>query len=348
MSATMIKVKGIWHYRFQVAGRRVQRSTREASKGRAETVADRAYKDAVVRANGGEPVPTLRELGRAWLEIHRPVASNHHVKGVETLLRLHLYGLGDKKIGDITTEDVELARNEHLKTRKPATANHWLAYLKLLTMWAVNRGILDKAPWKVKMLKVQKKPRPTLPLDIAHAWFAAVDAASASRPAIGTAVRLMFGLGLRESEVITARWEWIDWQRGTYTPGKTKGKEADPVPMPPWLRERIEPLRQPEGMIVCQADGQPFASGFARDAMRKANAACKVKGITPHRLRGTFATLLSESGVPIQTIKAVMRHKSFLTTMGYLEKNLDLAVGAQINIAQKAGLDGAKVANDSA
>jgi integrase/recombinase XerC len=61
------------------------------------------------------------------------------------------------------------------------------------------------------------------------------------------------------------------------------------------------------------------------------------KGITPHRLRGTFATMLSEAGVPIQPIRKVMRHKSAMTTMAYLEKGLDTAVTAQHDIAEKIG-----------
>jgi len=70
-----------------------------------------------------------------------------------------------------------------------------------------------------------------------------------------------------------------------------------------------------------QPDGKAFASGFARQAIRRANDTCAIKGITPHRLRGTFATLMSEACVPIQTVQRVMRHKSFTTTMGYLDKN---------------------------
>jgi integrase len=337
MSATVFKKGRIWHFRFQVAGARVQRSTRMTSKAKAEEIAGREYAAAVVRANGGEPVPTLDELAHAWIVVHRPVSSSAHVKSVETFRRLHMYKLGAKPIGDITTEDVELARIEHLATHKPASANHWLRILKLLTMWAVKRGILASLPWKVSMLKVQKRPRAILPLDVARAWFDAVDETTKRLPAIGTAVRLMFGLGLRESESLTARWEWIDWQRQTYTPGITKGREAEPVPMPAWLREHLEPGRRTEGLIVAKPDGQAFAPGFARQAMQQANRACSIKGITPHRLRGTFATLLSEAGVPIQTIQKVMRHKNFATTVGYLEKNIGLAAKAQEQIGQIAG-----------
>jgi len=337
MSANVFKQGDTWHYRFQVAGVRTQRSTRMKNRKRAEEVAQREYDAAVVRANGGQPVPTLEQLIEVWIAVHRPVASAAHIRSVDTFRRLHLYDLGDRRIDAITTAHVELARNLHLHDHKPASANHWLRILKLLTMWAVKRGTLAAPPWRVAMLKVQKRPRATLALDVAKPWFDAVDDAAKRAPAIATAVRLMFGLGLRESECASARWEWVDWQRATYTPGITKGREAEPVPMPAWLVEHLAPQRKAHGLIVVKEDGAEFKSGFARQVMRKANGTCALQGITPHRLRGTFATLLSEAGVPVQTIQRVMRHKSPVTTMGYLEKNLELAVRAQEQIGANVG-----------
>ena len=211
MSANVFKKGDTWHYRFQVAGVRTQRSTRMKSRRRAEEVAQREYDAAVVRANGGQPVPTLEQLIEVWIAVHRPVASAAHIRSVDTFRRLHLYDLGDRRIDAITTAHVELARNLHLHDHKPASANHWLRILKLLTMWAVKREILAASPWRVKMLKVQKKPRAFLPIDVARTWFDAVDEATQRSPSVGTAVRLMFGLGLRESEAASARWEWTDW-----------------------------------------------------------------------------------------------------------------------------------------
>jgi integrase len=348
MSATVFKKGRIWHFRFQVAGARVQRSTRLTSKGRAEEIAQREYAAAVVRANGGQPVPTLDELAGMWIVVHRPAASAAHIRSVETFRRLHMYDLGAKRIGEISTADVELARGLHLQTHAPSSANHWLRILKLLTMWAVKREILAGSPWRMKMLKVQKKPRPFLPVDVARTWFDAVDAATKQAPGKAVAVRLMFGLGLREGETLSARWEWFDWERLTYTPGITKGREAEPVPMAVWLRDYLAPMRQAEGPVVVKANGEAFRAGFTRQVLRQANTACSIKGITPHRLRGTFATLLSEEGVPIQTIQRVMRHKSHATTMGYLEKNLDTAARAADRIGEKVGFGGAKVAHELA
>lgn len=338
MSVTVFKVGAIWHYRFQVGRRRVQRSTRERARVRAEPVAQSAYLDAVQRSNGGEPIPSLHTLIDHWHELRARHASAAHVRSVETFARLHLHGLGEKIICDIDTTTVERARNEHLKTHNFASTNHWLRVLKLLVNWAVKREILPRLPWSVSMLPVQKRPRAILPLSAALVWFDAVDKVSARAPGIAAAVRMMLWLGLRESEAISARWEWIDWQRSTYTPGITKGKEADPLRMPAWLIEYLRPMRQAEGLIACHSDGKRYNSGFARAAIRTANGICSTKGITPHRLRGTIATLMSEEGVPVQTVQKFLRHKDVRTTMAYLERNMDRIDTAQHDIAKKIGM----------
>lgn len=337
MTWRVLKVGKVWHYRFQVALERVQKSTREKVKWRAEEAAQRAYDAAVVRTNGGEPVPTLAELVADWLAVHKPVVSHAHARSVDTFARLHQYDLGGLAINALSTEHVELARIEHLKTHAPSSANHWLRILKLVVKWAVTREVISRMPWKVPMLKVQKKPRSILPIAVAAFWFAEVDRA-ARDPGAGVAARLMLFLGLRESEATGALWEWIDWERATYTPGKTKGREAEPLPMPAWLVDYLTPLRKESGLIAAKKDGAQFGPGFARKAMLSANVVCKTKGITPHRLRGTIATLLSEAGVPIQTIQKFLRHKSPLTTMAYLEKNMDLAAHAQNTITAKIGM----------
>lgn len=339
MSIDVFRVGRVYHYRFQVRPfGRVQRSTRLTDKGKAMAVAERAYADAVTRANGGDPIPTLAVLLADWQTVRAAHSSAHHVRSVETFGRLHMHGMAELLISDIDTYTVERARSIHLQTHNHASTNHWLRVLKLLVNWAVKRNILRRLPWDVAMLAVQKRPRTILPLSTALEWFAAVDRAASKSPGISTAVRLMLWMGLRESEAITARWEWIDWQRCTYTPGKTKGREADALPLPRWLRDHLAPGRRPEGLIATQPDGEPFAPGFSRAAIKAANTACATKGITPHRLRGTIATVMSEDGVPVQSVQAYLRHKDVRTTMAYLEKNMDLITTAQDRIGEKVGL----------
>lgn len=336
MTCNVFRVGRIWHYRFQIGKVRVQKTTHERNRDLAEAVAKRIYADAIIRENGGQVIPTLSALIAEWVMVRAPTASASHRRNIDTFSRQHLYDLGDLPVSALSTLHIELARNEHLKTRAPASANHWLRNMKLIVNWAVNRDIIPKLPWQVKMLPVQKRPRVTLPIDTAKRWLDAIDAAT-TRNTVGTAVRLMFGLGLRESEAASARWEWIDVQRGTYTPGITKGKEAEPVSMPHWLIAHLAPIQQCVGLIAPRRNGTQHTPGYARRAMESANMTCDLQGITPHRLRGTFATLLAEHGVPIQEIQRVMRHKSPLTTMAYLERSRHSTARAQNDIGERIG-----------
>jgi integrase len=333
----LFRVGAVWHYRFRVGGRRVQRTTGERSRGKAEEIAFKAYRRERAVKDGGGPVPTLAQLAETWLSVHRATASSAHVRAVATFARAHLYDLGKVRVDRIRTEDVEAARIAHLSGRSPATANHWLRILKLLFHWAFKRDVIDRIPWRVKMQKLQKKPRTILPTAKASEWLSQVDLAAGKRVSIAAAVRLMLGLGLRESEALSARWEWIDWERSIYTPGATKGREAEAVPMPQWLFEYLEPRKAAQGLIAPGPYGSAYTPGRTRAVIRSANTACGTPGVTPHRLRGTFATLLSEAGVPVQDIQKVMRHKDPVTTMGYLELDTKRAAEAQERIAGKMG-----------
>ena len=323
-------VGSTWHYRFQRNGVRVQKTTKTTSRGRAEQIAWAAYTEEMM-------VPTLSDLTRAWIDIHEMIVSRAHLRAVEFFLRRHTYHLGTMRIDQIQTGDVETARNLHRKQYSEATTNLWLRILKLLFHWARERKVITEIPWKVKMIRLQKKPRAILPVAKAGEWLAAVDQVVGKRSGLALAIRMMLGLGLRESEALGARWEWIDWERSAYTPGKTKGKEATPLDVPKWLLDYLEPLKETAGLLITSPRGGAYSSGITRTVFQKANVASGVVGLTAHRLRGTYASRLAELGVPIHDIQRAMRHKDLKTTVGYLEENAGRVAIAQEEIARRMG-----------
>ena len=72
--------------------------------------------------------------------------------------------------------------------------------------------------------------------------------------------------------------------------------------------------------------------------MVAANSECGTPGITPHRLRGTCLTRMSREGVPLPDIQKFGRHKSPLTTLGYIEEDQQLVRIAQGEISSAQGL----------
>ncbi len=331
----------VLHYRFYVGGRRIQRSTHETSRARAEEIAFMAYRQQRLVIDGRGPVPTLSELADAWLRVHAGSKSPSHLRAVATFVRLHLYGMGPIPINRLSAKILEDARAQHAKGRRPASVNHWIAILGLLLRWAVARGWISEAPFHLKKQRLQKKPRITLPSTKVQEFLAAVDEAAGKRKALTTAIRLLLGLGLRESEALSARWEWLDWDRMVFVHGETKNRLAEPIPLPPWLAKYLYSLRRTEGLIVRSPHGGRYSRGATRDLLKRAGAACSTPGISPHRLRGTFATLLSEAGTPAQTIQRMLRHRDLATTAHYLEYDIAQAVAGQEKVAAKMGFGAA-------
>jgi len=342
---SMFKVHEIWHYRFQVDQLRRQRSTRERTKELAQPIAEHALEAALARARGEEPEPTLRGLVEQWLKAHTLEKSPARVASMEVFGRLHYGPLMDLPLREIGFKQVQAARNAYLAHHARSSANTWRNCLRTLFGWALAMKMIREIPWKISPLKVQRKPKVTLPVARADEWLATVDRLSAHDPGLGLVVRICFTLGLRVNEAIAAQWQWLDWQRHTYTPGVTKGLEAWARPLPPELLDLLRPMAAPWGHMVPCRTGHPITDQRVRYLIARVNKACGIIGVTPHRLRGTYATLLSEAHVPVQDIQRALGHKDVKTTMNYLEVDLDRIARGQDAIAQrrkKAGRENGK------
>lgn len=118
--------------------------------------------------------------------------------------------LGNRRLDRLTNGDVFRVRSNMLTAgRAPVTVNDMLKILKLLVNFAVKQDLLKALPFKVEFLKVQKKPRPVLGGKRVSEFFAAVDQ-EARNPHVHVMLRVMVGLGMRETEVRGMRWEWFD------------------------------------------------------------------------------------------------------------------------------------------
>jgi len=366
------RIKGIFHYRFQVGGVRVQKSTGTKVQGQANAIAAAAYKDAELRAQGKEPIPTLGDLRTRWLTAHiAPAVSLGHWRNVNDW---DSHGMDEVKIDRLSTELVTLAREKHrqghidrvapgkeppapdapLVPRAQASVDGWMRVINLLMGWAIKCKIITARPYEIKLPRAQKTPKKVLPLPMVKAWLDAVGA-NARNPQVYTAAALMVGLGLRESEALGARWEWVNWQDRTFIPGRmvglqftTKGKEADPLDLPDWLHDHLLQLRGDTprlGLIlpwkeIGPDDAQvevPHPKNFTRRAMASACADLGIKGVTAHRARGTWITHLLRQGTPLPEVQEMARHKSKSTTLDYYEQSSEVKREAQKKLAKGMG-----------
>jgi integrase len=335
------KVGDTWHFCFTINRKQFHGSTRAHDLQTAKKVLEEKRREAIL----GKALPpptmlTVAELVEDWLHARRASASEKHIQSVELMTRLWvLPRIGKLAINTVTTGVILEVRAKLLEAgRSVATANHLLRVMKLLWNHAVAAGFIDLVPFKVKMLRAQRKPRPTVPASRVPEFMAAVRAQSQS-PQVAVMLMVMLGLGLREAEVLGMRWLWLNLDQHTYTVGKAKGKEARVLPVPTWLwNELLTMPKTLNGLVFPGETGKPHHPHFCRKVLARVCKEMGLVGVTQHRLRSTFASLHAETGTPITEIQGMLGHKNILTTMLYVETSLDAKRKAQDALTQRLGL----------
>lgn len=334
------KVGDFWHFSLKVNGERLHGSTKAKDLPTARRVLEGKRRQLLDGQCGKGLVPFLGEVLKAWLEVHRAIHSLKHCREVQSVTgNWILPAVGTRRVDKITTKDVQELRSRMLEAgRSPVTTNDALKILKLLLNFAVKRGHLKQIPAQFEFLRVQKRPRPTIPCANIRAFINAIDE-EARNPHVRVIIRVMVGLGLRESEALGMRWEWFDMIQRTYVVGKSKGKEARVLPVPDWLWDSIFAMPKPLSEWVFPAeDGKPHRAQFCKKILQRVCKKLGLGNVTQHRLRATFATLHAESGTPITEIQGMLGHKNIQTTMIYVEQNMEAKRRAQDCLSQKLGL----------
>ncbi len=339
--AGLSKVGPYWHYNVKVNGQRAHGSTRATDLATAKKILDEKRRELLEGQHRiVSRIPTLKALYDTWAHAHASVHSRSHLTTVECIFRRWIAeSLGSKLVDQIHTSDILRMRAEQLaKGCSPRYANNALQVLKLLLNFAVKLRHLKEVPFEIAPLRIQKKPRVTIPAPRLAEFLTAVDQ-EARNPHVRTILRVMVGLGLREGEALGMRWEWFDPENHTYIVGKAKGKEARVLPIPSWLWVVLQSMPKTLSPWVFPAeDGKPHRSQFCKKALHRVCVKLGLGNVTQHRLRATFASLHAEAGTPVTEIQGMLGHKNISTTMIYVETSLAAKRLAQDSLSQKLGL----------
>jgi integrase len=263
----------------------------------------------------------LDTRGRSVSDEHR-IAAEKSREVLKPLLKLPL--------PQVTTAQVENWRSDYLKGRSPATVNMVTRYLKLFVRWAMKDKLIKEMPYSVKMLTEDEKARPIVEKDQHDAFIGALTRLNPQIPAAATFTMM---LGVREAEMLNARWEWLTSEVYDVR-SKTKSKKHRVISAPQRLHTalgwmltymalaRKEPLpvqRPPRGLIFPGKEGKPHSRGWLNKALKRGAIAIGVPTLGIHRLRGTFATLHLRKNTPLKEVQEMMGHWTSLTTLGYQE-----------------------------
>lgn len=326
---------GIYLYCFRVGGKQFKGTTgtpnlREAKKILAQKRADILE----------PPVLTTQKLVDRWLLDHTGVVSDHHYRSVKGCASTWIIPeFKSKKIDAIQSEDIISLRASILEAgRSRETVNHVLRVVRLLWSYGVRMSLLETVPFEVKTLRVQRKPRPVVPLLKCKEFLATLDQ-EARNPQVQVMLRVMLGLGLREAEVLGMRWEWVDKDQRTYTVGKAKNFQIRVLPIPEWIWDRLDKLPRSSEWVFPQRSGEPHRPNVCKKPLARVAEKLGLGKVTQHRLRASFATLHASVGTPISEIQAMLGHAKITTTCRYLEQSVDLKKEAQQKLQRSMNLD---------
>jgi len=166
--------------------------------------------------------------------------------------------------------------------------------------------------------------------------------AAADSPWTKCAVVLLLSTGIRRSEAVAITLEDLDLDKGQLLV-HGKGSKDRVVPLTPLVVQAIQqylerrPHSQSHRLFLSRIGGNPIAGRVVNRMLVRVlkEAGLDREGITPHKLRHTFATHLIRSGVDVRTVQELLGHADIQTTARYLHSDTrtkQAAVGKLTNL----------------
>lgn len=221
------------------------------------------------------------------------------------------------------------------RTLDRRTVHNRIAALRSFYRWGIREGRFANNPFRAVTLP--KLPR-RLPQFLSEGQMSQLLAAPAARAAAGAPpaectrdriiLELLYGAGLRVSELTNLKWGSVNWQQGVL---KVLGKGRKERLCPPGsvamaaLKEYYNLCGSPELSTPIFVHNHRAICPRTVQAMLKTylKLADLPLELTPHKLRHTFATHLISNGANLRAIQAMLGHRSLSTTQIYTHLSMD-------------------------
>lgn len=188
--------------------------------------------------------------------------------------------------------------------------------------WLKREHIVDKDPTE-KLVTPKLPKRLPRALDADSAMAMARESPSAEPLRDLSAVLLMYGMGLRVSEVASLKDEDLDLEsRSALVHGK--GGKQRLVPVPEQCVETLAAYRRArpasaEGTFLVGRGGKAISTRTLTRIIDKKALTAFGRHVTPHQLRHSFATHMLAGGANLREIQALLGHSNLSTTQRYTD-----------------------------
>ncbi len=300
--------------------------------------------DVTADRRAARAIPRFSEIADEFMTRHvAPKRKRRTFDGYESLLRLHILpALGALRVTDIRRHHVEAL---HRSLPAKGAANRVLALTRAVLNYAARahdelslppnpaahiaanpeqgrERFLNKAemarlgaalrraetiglPWDVDLNKPRSKhaPKPERRLRILDPFALA-------------AIRLLLFTGARANEIVTAKWEWIDFERGFLNlPDSKTGRKT--IVLSAEALEVLETLPRVEGNPFVIAGRDSHARGDLKRPWAAIRKEAGLEDVRLHDLRHSFASIGAGAGMGLPVIGSLLGHAQPSTTHRY-------------------------------
>jgi integrase len=301
-----------------------------------------------LRAKG---MPTLAQWAETVLVARIPLIKPGTARNYRGFIENHLKvaPIGGMRVDEIGRSDITvLHRSLHVT---PRAANMVLTFIGVLLAEAVAAGLLPEGSTsvaKIKRYPERKRERFLTQAEVVRlgAVLLKAEAEKAEDPFAIAAIKLLLLTGCRVSEVLTARWSWMDFERAILTlPDSKTGEKV--VHLSPAALEVLSSIPRFDDnpyVIVGRKSGGHFV-GLQKVWSRIRRAASLEPTVLPdgtvepvriHDLRHSFASFTAADGASLLMIGKLLGHRNPSTTARYAHlvddplRRVNDAVGARL------------------
>lgn len=311
---------GTWFYRYRFGSqhrRMTLGTTRALSASAARKLAADLYAKVAAgqdpagarheqRVRSGETVGALLDPYLAFKAGELRPRSLHEVT---RHLQVNAKALHPLHIVKLDRRAISACRSAIAIKRGEVTANRTMASLSAFATWCMQEGLIDSNP-VLKTAKYAEKTRDRVldGVELRAIWQAT------GGTDYGAIIRLLMLTGCRAAEIGGLRWDEVVDGTIVIPPARTKNGRQHIVALAPAAQTILAALPRHDVFVFGYRAGRPF-SGWSKSKraldQRIAESGFEfTEAWTPHDLRRTLVTRLSDAGVPPHVCDELLNHVS--------------------------------------
>lgn len=315
---SIYRVGKVWHYDFRHDGKRYKGSTRQTKKNLARQYESKTREEARQGALAPKVKDiTFRELAKEYRRLH--VSQKRAAPFYEMRVSRFEKRFRDRRLSEVGIRAVTRYQAKRATEVSPASVNRDLAVLKNMFSKAVEWGYAVSNPVKrVKFLQETGRRERFLTPEEAAGLLA--KCSDWLRPIVTVALHT----GMRRGELLGLTWRDVEFGAGCIVldPERTKSGHGRKIPMNRTVTSVLEELRSES--LVRGLDAPVFRGpeGGAPDMtlrreFKKAIEKAGLSGFRFHDLRHSHASFMVQAGVPLNTVRDLLGHRSLSMTLRY-------------------------------